>query len=309
MVHHLTFPQQETELVYHHHNLQKANNSCSIASSLVDEIRHVYHQLSKIDVLMPSNHVNTLFTKLVTICTLQYDTETVKTVLKDTYIASLIPNLRILASQGEYFLELTWAKEFVRQKQSKPELSQFIYYQNYVDLVQLELYALRSINARLKHLVFIGSGPLPLSSILMYQKLYSIPLDTNDTTPLTVHNIDRDQDSINISGTLLKRLGIDHGVQQHLMDAIEYPGFCHSDVVILGALVGQDAQEKMLFLTNIGKQMKQGSIVMVRSSHSLRKLLYPSIEPYQVKLCGFETMIVLHPFNDVVNSILIARKV
>ena len=208
-----------------------------------------------------------------------------------------------MASQGEYYLELKWATDLVYQTKeyidAKPDLSRFVYYQNYVDLVKLELHALHGVGAKMDNIVFIGSGPLPLSPILMYQSLPST----------TMHNIDRDPESINISDELLKKLGIASGFKQHVMDAMEYPDFEKSDVVILGALVGQDVNEKMRFLKSIGSKMKSGSFLMTRSAHSLRKLLYPAIEPYQVNSCGFQTVVVLHPYNDVVNSVLLARKI
>jgi nicotianamine synthase len=295
----------ETDAFCHHHAIHKTNGYNTIVSTLVDEICRIHHQLCHIDELKPCDHVNALFTKLVTICTFQYDTETVNAVLNDVHIAALIPELRAMASQGEYFLELTWATQLVQQAQqgTKPNISRFVYYQNYVDLVKLELHALHGVGAKLNNIVFIGSGPLPLSPILMYQTLAA----THST--VMMHNIDRDQESITISGALLKKLHIDHGFTQHVMDATEYPHFGQADVVILGALVGQDVKEKMEFLRNIGQKMKPGSFVMARSAHSLRKLLYPSIEPYQVNKCGFETAIVLHPFNDVVNSVLIAKRI
>lgn len=302
MVHHLSFPTAaaETDTFCHHHTIEKTTVK-STASSLIDEICHIHHQLSYVDCLVPGDHVNALFTKLVTICTFQYDDGTVNTVLNDVHILALIPTLRAMASQGEYFLELTWANEL--SKEQHPKLSKFVYYQNYVDLVKLEIHALHGVNAPLNNIVFIGSGPLPLSPILMYQELTSTA-----NSNVMMHNIDRDEASITVSNTLLQKLGIDHGFKQHVMDATDYSDFGHADLVVLGALVGQDVQEKMDFLSHIGKSMKQGSYLMARSAHSLRKLLYPSIEPYQVNACGFETLVVLHPFNDVVNSVLIARK-
>lgn len=303
MVHHLSFSTAaaaETDAFCHHHAIKKTTVS-SIASSLIDEICHIHHQLSHVDCLVPGDHVNALFTKLVTICTFQYDDDTVKTVLNDIHILALIPTLRTMASQGEYFLELTWANEL--SKEQHPKLSKFVYYQNYVDLVKLELHALHGVNATLNNIVFIGSGPLPLSPILMYQELTSTA-----NSNVMMHNIDRDEASITVSNALLQKIGIDHGFKQHVMDATGYSDFGHADLVVLGALVGQDVQEKMELLSHIGNSMKQGSYLMARSAHSLRKLLYPSIEPYQVNACGFETLVVLHPFNDVVNSVLIARK-
>lgn len=301
MVHHLTTA-NESDALCHHHTIQKSVNN-TVASSLIDEITHVHYQLGQIEYLKPSEHVNALFTKLVTISTFQYDDNTVSDILNNANIRALIPSLRTMASQGEYFLELTWANDLVNQtreyQDAKPDLSRFVYYQNYVDLVKLELHALHGVGANLSNIVFIGSGPLPLSPILMYQNLPSA----------IMHNIDRDQESIVISSKLLNKLGIAQGFRQHIMDAMDYPHFDTADVVILGALVGQDATEKIQFLKSIGSKMKSGSFLMARSAHSLRKLLYPSLEPYQVNTCGFETVLVLHPYNDVVNSVLIARKI
>lgn len=301
MVHHLVTA-NETDALCHHHTIQKSVNN-TVATTVIDEICHIHYQLGQIDYLKPSEHVNALFTKLVTISTFQYDDSTVSSVLSDVNIRALIPTLRSMASQGEYFLELTWANDLVNQtkeyQNAKPNLSRFVYYQNYEDLVKLELHALHGVGANLNNIVFIGSGPLPLSPILMYRNLPSA----------IMHNIDRDQESITISNKLLEKLDIAQGFRQHVMDAIEYPDFDSADVVILGALVGQNATEKIQFLKSIGSKMKSGSFLMARSAHSLRKLLYPSLEPHQVNTCGFETVLVLHPYNDVVNSVLIAKKI
>lgn len=303
MVHNLTTAGAKSDILCNHHSRQKSVNN-TVASTLIDEITHLHYQLGQIESLKPSEHVNALFTKLVTISTFQYDDNTISEVLNNTHVRALIPTLRTMASQGEYFLELTWANNLVHQERDynydgKPDLSRFVYYQNYVDLVKLELHALHGVGARLNNIVFIGSGPLPLSPILMYQ---SLPTST------IMHNIDRDQDSITISNKLLEKLNISHGFHQHVMNAVDYSEFDKSDVVILGALVGENSTEKMTFLKSIGSKMKSGSFLMARSAHSLRKLLYPSLEPYQVNGCGFETVLVLHPYNDVVNSVLIAKK-
>lgn len=303
MVHDLII-ESETGSYCHHHPVYQKSSQVTALSILVDEICHIHHQLSHCKRLEPSEHVNALFTKLVTICTHQYDEQTTLAVLRDTNVKDLLPMLQSLASQGEYFLELKWAKDLVYQskeyKDSKPNLSRFIYYQNYEDLVKLELHALHGVGANLNNIVFVGSGPLPLSSILMYQTLPS--------GSTVVHNVDRDVESINISNQLLHKLGIAHGCKQYAMDAIHYSGYEQADVVVLGALVGQTVDEKMDIIKTIGNKMKSGTFLMARSAHSLRKLLYPCIEPHQVNECGFQTVLVLHPFNDVVNSILLAKK-
>lgn len=300
MVHHLIAARNEKDTLYHH-TIHKTVNT--VSSTLIEEICLIHYQLTQINDLKPGEHVNTIFKKLVSMSTFQYDDQTVSSVLNDARVKALIPTLRSMASQGEYLLELTWTTNLIEQtreyQNGKPNLSRFVYYQNYQDLVQLELHALHGVGARLDNIVFIGSGPLPLTPILMFQHL-----------PQSImHNIDRDQVSITISNLLLQKLGISHGFRQHVMDAISYPDFKSADVVMLGALVGQDDTEKIQFLKAISKSMKVGSFLVARSAHSLRKLLYPSIEPYQMNTCGFETVCVLHPYNDVVNSVVIAKKI
>lgn len=303
MVHHLNI-EAETGNFGHHHPVYQKSSQVTVLSTLIGKISHIHYQLSQCEHLKPSEHVNALFTKLVTICTFQYDEQTTLSVLRDTNVKALLPMLQSLASQGEYFLEMKWATDLVHQtkeyQDSKPNLSRFVYYQNYEDLVKLELHALHGVGAKLNNIVFIGSGPLPLSPILMYQSLPS--------ASTVMHNIDRDIDSINISNQLLQKLGIAQGFKQYVMDAVDYSGYEHADVVVLGALVGQTVDEKMTIIKSIGNRMKSGSFLMARSAHSLRKLLYPCIEPQQINECGFKTVLVLHPYNDVVNSILLAQK-
>ncbi|KAG1138318.1 hypothetical protein G6F37_008416 [Rhizopus arrhizus] len=284
------------------HHQPKEQNIClaaitkssqNLSSILIKEISQLYHELSGLSSLSPNEHVNALFTKLVQLSVFSYDQDTIQQVLMHPFIVSITPTLRSLASQGEYLLELYWAKDLTTRN---CKLERFVYYKNYKDLVQLEIHSLLGIGASLNRIVFIGSGPLPLSSILMYQAY----------PQACIHNVDRDSHSISISNQLLNKLKVK--IEQYHMDALDYPHFDQVDIVILAALVGLDAIEKMKFLKVIGSKMKQGSILMVRSAHSFRRLLYPSLDPFEVNSCGFETMFVLHPHNDVVNSILIAKK-
>lgn len=270
---------------------------------VIEEIHQVHHQLLQADNLAPTKHINALFTKLVEICTMERDENTVKYILSCPSIKSITPSLQLMASQGEYELELAWARFFASQ--NEPKFDQFVYFKNYKDLVNLELSCLMGVGASLKHVVFIGSGPLPLSSILMYQNITRSDSFQGD---FYMHNIDRDSASITLSNKLLWKLNISKGFYQHKTEAADYKSFNEADTVILGALVGQDAGDKMELLTTIGTKMRTGAFIMIRSAHSLRKLLYPSIEPHQVNQCGFETMVVVHPHNDIVNSILIAKK-
>jgi len=48
-----------------------------------------------------------------------------------------------------------------------------------------------------------------------------------------------------------------------------------TDVVYLAALVGSTQLEKEKLLVGVASRMKAGSLLLVRSAHGLRTLLYP----------------------------------
>ncbi|KAF7722329.1 putative 26S proteasome regulatory subunit [Apophysomyces ossiformis] len=300
MLHHQLIQDDRDHRHCNHCPLFRENNSVTEAQKLVDEIEHIYLELATQPSLKPSSCVNTLFTRLVQMCVVEYDQDVTHRVLRHPNIQALTGPLRAICSSGEYLLEWYWAGKLVslyKQEAANP-ISQFVYYENYVGLSRLELHALEGIGATLTRVVFVGSGPLPLSSILMAQQCAKIR---------HVDNVDNNHQAIVISSQLVRSLGMQDRLKFHEVDASQYAGYGHADVVILGALVG-DKQQKMEFLKRIADDMRPGAVVMVRSAHSLRKLLYPSVEPFELNACGFETLAEVHPHNEVVNSVLIAKR-
>ncbi|KAI3945311.1 hypothetical protein MKX01_035072 [Papaver californicum] len=83
---------------------------------------------------------------------------------------------------------------------------------------------------------------------------------------------------------------------------------CLSDyeVVILAALVGLNKEGKRKVIDHLAKYMSPGSLLMLRNAHSARGFLYPIVKPSD--LPGFEVLAVFHPMDDVINSVIIARK-
>jgi nicotianamine synthase len=54
--------------------------------------------------------------------------------------------------------------------------------------------------------------------------------------------------------------------------------------------------------------MADGAALVVRSAHGARGFLYPIVDPEDIGRGGFEVLAVCHPDDDVVNSVIIARK-
>ncbi|KAL8234515.1 hypothetical protein R6Q59_020615 [Mikania micrantha] len=78
------------------------------------------------------------------------------------------------------------------------------------------------------------------------------------------------------------------------------------DVIFMAALVGMDVDEKVKVVQHLDKYMAPGSILMLRSAHGARAFLYPVVDPKDLQ--GFEVLSVFHPVDDVINSVVIARK-
>ncbi|VFR01705.1 unnamed protein product [Cuscuta campestris] len=77
-------------------------------------------------------------------------------------------------------------------------------------------------------------------------------------------------------------------------------------VVFLAALVGMDKEEKGRVVDHLARHMAPGALLMVRSAHGARAFLYPVVDPRDLR--GFEVLRVHHPTDEVINSVIIARK-
>lgn len=90
-------------------------------------------------------------------------------------------------------------------------------------------------------------------------------------------NIDHNADAIDRSKELWKNLGATAenihfncvGADDSTISLEDY------DVVYLAALVGNTQEQKEYLLRNVVRRMRKGSLVVVRSAHGLRRLLYP----------------------------------
>lgn len=78
------------------------------------------------------------------------------------------------------------------------------------------------------------------------------------------------------------------------------------EVVFLAALVGMNKEEKVRVIDHLAKYMAPGALLMLRSAHGARAFLYPVVDPCDLR--GFEVLSVFHPTDEVINSVVIARK-
>lgn len=157
-------------------------------------------------------------------------------------------------------------------------LREFPYYSSYFDLIRMELYALFSMFPNSpRSFAFVGSGPIPLTSICIADAL-----DTESNAslaPLRIHNIDCDQQAISLSSTICRKLGRRARSMTfqctEATDETSGQNLETFDVVYLAALVGNTKTHKEEIINDISSRMRPGALLIMRSAHSLRSLLYP----------------------------------
>lgn len=81
-----------------------------------------------------------------------------------------------------------------------------------------------------------------------------------------------------------------------------------SDVVYVAALVGLSQEDKEEIFLNVVRTMRPGALLVIRSAWGLRTCLYPEVSVNTDRLLEvLEPCAVVHPYTDVVNSVVVAR--
>ncbi|KAL4028893.1 hypothetical protein IC575_012105 [Cucumis melo] len=272
---------------------------------LLQKVCALYNQISSLSSLKPCKNVDTLFTQLVLTCSQQppaapigFDVASLSQPLQ-----AMRAHLIQLCAKAEALLELHFSSLLASSFHHPiSNLSIFPYYSNYLKLSLLEFDILRSHSRRLPNKVaFVGSGPLPLSSIV----LASIHLKGT-----IFHNFDIDPTANTMASQLVcSDPDLSQRMIFHTKDVMEVTkGLKDYEVVFLAALVGLEEEEKGRVLKHLGKHMAAGSYLMLRSAHGARAFLYPVVDICTVEASGFEILSVFHPTDEVINSVVIARK-
>lgn len=279
-------------------SFQISNSETQIAAQLlIARITQLHSSISKLDSLRPSKQVNALFSQLVKLCILPCDID-IMDLSKEAQV--MRESLINLCGRAEGFLELEFATLLVNVPQPLNNLNLFPYYGNYVLLANLEHKILLDNGVVHPHKVaFVGSGPMPLTSMIMA---------THHMKSTHFDNFDIDEKANDVArkivasdAELAKRMKFEtHDVMKLRERLGEY------DCIFLAALVGMKKEEKIKILGHIGKYMKKGSVLLVRSAKGARAFLYPVVEEHD--LLGFELLTIFHPNNEVVNSVVLVRR-
>ena len=198
-----------------------------------------------------------------------------------------------MCSEAEYLLEMHWAERIAMAPDAGAAaalLESFPYYANYEELTRLEINALLSVEPKLPAKVaFVGSGPLPLTSLQFLWALESGCLPGSHPAQglsyriggadgnIELLNIDHDEPAIRTAKALVAKLGPRGRGMGFMNAAAESDAYDlrRFDAVYLAALVGETQGQKENLLLKVAGKMREGALVVMRTSWGLRSCLYP----------------------------------
>ncbi|PHH74474.1 hypothetical protein CDD83_4562 [Cordyceps sp. RAO-2017] len=293
-----------------------AEKDQGVARNIIDHVLAIHAALRQQADLRPGRPVDELLTSLVERCVQIHDTAVVQEVLADPGLRAALPSLQSMCARAECCLEAHWADAIAQGTDADDVyrlLRSFPYYDNYERLARLELCALCSLGPMPTRVAFIGSGPLPLTSLCLLEALRGgggggVGAERRDD--VGVLNIDRDEPAIAASRRLAAKLGhrargTDFVCAEAGSDAVDLAPF---DVVYLAALVGASQAEKERLLIDVVRTMREGALAVVRTSWGLRTCLYSQFDvTTKAVLRWLDVCLVLHPYGDIVNSVIVAR--
>ena len=250
-------------------------------------LKEIYQELQTYTSLKPSPRITELFTQLVTL-SLQYDR-------KIPFPPSKQEKLQVMCSCAEYELEKYWADTLIASEKPHDVLTSFPYYKNYVDLTRLEWKSFQGCAHHHDHkILFIGGGPLPLTSIVLAEK----------------HNIsstilDSDLHAVIQARRVIKKLGLEDKISVIRSAGETFDGFSNFNVIFVAALAGIDATVKEDIFKTIKKECPEKSHVIARSAWNNRKLLYKPLSKQVFSILKPEIRV--DTYNEIVNSFIIFK--
>lgn len=239
---------------------------CVSPNDLIDQVIETQRILQQEDDLSPRNpRITKALTAFVQniIAAEQSFTEAEKQEVLDNHLVKTVrPGLLNGLSRAEYEMELYFSDLFLNDPNfTEDSLNDFWYLQNYIDLVDLELETITLPADENKEVVFIGSGPLPLTAIIMAQK-----------TGMHMTCLDLDEYAIIRGHELTKKLGISDKIQYKQSAGHEYD-YKNTALVMIASLVG-NKEEVLNTIQNTADEPPQ---VAIRSAEGLHALLYEPV--------------------------------
>ncbi|GGG86260.1 nicotianamine synthase family protein [Paenibacillus radicis (ex Gao et al. 2016)] len=228
-----------------------------------------------------------------------YLPEEVQAVLSHAYIQLNQRSLQNKLSEAEFLTEISDCRHFC--KSEVPGLDRVTRLPNwniYMALVSQELSILRQIIQQNPHIgkspvVFVGSGPMPLSPIILHL------LGNVEVICLEIDAVAYDA-----SCTLLEHLGLANKVKVVMENGSEFDYSSYSRIFVASLVRNKRAVLRQISSTS------SAPLVAVRTAEGMRQIMYEAVDESQLNEMGWQIAGRTYPVeNLVINSTLFLERV
>ncbi len=185
-------------------------------------------------------------------------------ILSDPRIVHIRPDMISLLNRAERDMEIYWSGVFTSSA-LPPDLTQFWYFENYRELVDLETDAFQNVPSQShapERVAFIGSGPLPLSGLLIHEG-----------TGAAITCIDQDEYCHGAGSAFLRAAGM-KAVSTSCLEAGERYDYAGHDLVFVASM----AAGKEAIVDRILETAPPHVLIGVRSVQGVKRLLYEPVD-------------------------------
>lgn len=221
-----------------------------------------YKILLEEDDLSPNNEIiNRVLTELVSMISKPLDQHVAEEILNHDEIRSIRDTMLEKLTIAETLMEDHYAKLFVGSVNSLDDFRSFIYWNNYKELIQTEINELNKVKNDIRSFAFVGTGPLPLSPLLLQRELGA-----------KMTCLDIDEQAHSLGRRIVQELDKEGDSDYILNDGAlhDYTGF---DLVWIASLVpNKEEIMERIYQTN------PDATVAIRSVDGIHQLLYEPVD-------------------------------
>lgn len=263
-------------------------------ASLITELRQIsdlVNTISEKAILESSSfEVHSAFKRLDELAALEIDNQSTEAILKRSDFDSLINVISQFRFSYNLKLEIEKAKSLLESSNPWETLRSFAFYPNYLQLAKTEY-----TGSGLKpgdHVLFLGSGPLPLSLIALCQA-YGV----------RGTGIEQDEKRASLSREVISRLRLSENIRIIEGNHFSLP----LEIGFNLYMVAAQAEPKKEIFEHLAKILSKGSMISYRTyEKGLRKILDTNIR-FELP-AGFEEYLRVQPESPVNNTVVFLKR-
>lgn len=213
------------------------------------KIKNLILDAEKLSPYRPNQEVNQFFSSLY-----QLAKDEQHYLSAELYESRLIKRLNAICARAEAQMEQYRASRIIQSSDPSLELASFPYRDNYQQLANLEYHLALSQTGVIKTALFVGSGALPLTAIILAQ---------NRGICSTL--VDIDEKAVQSSSLLIQKLGLQEYIKIVHSDFLNFTSNELYDVIFLASLLFKGAACDQCVLEHLSSCL-QFRLAVVRSA-------------------------------------------